>query len=146
MDGKTQERLLTEIEERCANPEFHGEETVLVVDDEAYVLDLVKQILSACGYKVLSAEGPAEALEVLAKYADEVKLLVTDITMPGLDGVELAKKLLPICPDLKVLFISGFSDGPPERTDLGRNSAFLAKPFSTGTLVQKVRALLDSES
>jgi signal transduction histidine kinase len=120
-------------------------ETILVVDDEPDLLELVSQVLEGGGYKVVSAGSGAEALEKWAKRLGDIHLLLTDIVMPdGLSGRKLAAQLQSENPRLRVLFTSGYTAGQPgtELADVEAQS-FLAKPYRPATLLQTVRHCLD---
>jgi PAS domain S-box-containing protein len=121
-----------------------GAEQVLVVEDEDLIRQLAEQILRDRGYRVISAASAAEALELVTSLDGEIDLLVTDIVMPGLSGLDLAQRLRRRIPDLRVLFMSGYSDSPLLRAGLAREgAAFLQKPFSADALERRVRDLLD---
>ena len=83
-------------------------ETILVVEDEMAILRLTDRILKNQGYKVLLASGPVEAFDIAHKQTDGIDLLLSDLTMPVMDGRDLAKQILSICPNIKVLFMSGY--------------------------------------
>jgi DNA-binding NtrC family response regulator len=118
--------------------------TVLVVDDDAMVRDLTTEVLRAQGYKVLAAEGAAEAMRLAGETAT-IHLLITDLAMPEIDGLELTRRFTAAHPKTPVLMVSGSL--PLLRTrsepDLDR-FAFLAKPFQFSELLHKVRTLLDA--
>jgi CheY-like chemotaxis protein len=119
-------------------------ETVLVVEDEAAVRAAAVRALTAAGYQVLSADGGPAALEVLERAKGPVHLLLTDVVMPGMSGVEVARALQARRPSLRVLFMSGYATdtvgprGGPELAD-----ALLTKPFTPSALVARVRQFLD---
>lgn len=117
--------------------------TILVVDDEPAVRSLVKGILTAEGYHVVEA-GDADAARRLAgEGARDIDLLLTDMVMPGTSGTALANELLAVRPDLRVLYISGFTDPTRFGADrLDPASHFLQKPFRPAGLKQKVREAL----
>ncbi|HXU44421.1 MAG TPA: ATP-binding protein [Thermoanaerobaculia bacterium] len=117
-----------------------GDETVLLVEDEEKVREVVRRILAARGYLVLEAGSGAAALELAASFAGPIDLLLTDLTMPGLKGTELAAQLLEVRPDLRVLYMSGFRDeAQPAGTP---TPPWLQKPFSSQVLARTVRAAL----
>jgi DNA-binding response OmpR family regulator len=118
--------------------------TLLVVDDEPMVRDVLTQVLSVEGYKVLPADGAAEALR-LAREAAAIHLLITDLTMPEIDGFELTRQFRTVHPETPVLMVSGsFQFLHVEiKPDLGRFD-YLAKPFHPDELLHKVRTLLDA--
>ncbi len=120
-------------------------ETILVVDDEAYIRELVGAILSVEGYRILEAGDGEHALKVGARHAGPIDLLLTDVVMNPMGGGELVRRIIPVRPALKVLFISGYPDDPSVRYGVDHgHSSFLAKPFSPKVLVRTVRAVLDS--
>ena len=119
-----------------------GSETVLLVEDEAAVRFLSRTILERAGYRVLEAQNPTEAETV---FTDAVALLVSDIIMPGSSGPALFETLSSRQPDLKVLYMSGYTDDMITRTGrLTPNTAFLQKPFTSDVLLRKVREVLES--
>ncbi|MFN2225439.1 MAG: ATP-binding protein [Anaerolineae bacterium] len=123
-----------------------GTETILIVEDEAAVLHLARQILEEQGYQVLSAGAGPQALRLSQAYEEEIDLLLTDVIMPQMTGRKLAEQLQVLRPGLKVLYMSGYSDDALADHDLPeRGPCFLAKPFSVDSLIQKVRAVLDAE-
>jgi PAS domain S-box-containing protein len=122
---------------------LQGTETVLVVEDEAGVRLLVDETLRAHGYHVLAAEDPLEGLELAATHESPIDLLLTDVVMPHMNGRELYRKLALVRPDLKVLYISGYTDNMiAHQGVLEQGVAFLQKPFTIGGLLQKMRAVL----
>ncbi len=121
-----------------------GTETVLVVEDEAVVRRLVCDILNVHGYTVLEAESGAKALEISQAHESKIDLLVTDVVMPKMNGRDLAEAMVLLLPEVKVLFLSGYTDQVViEHGVLDAGAEFLQKPFSPETLAQKVRAVLD---
>jgi CheY-like chemotaxis protein len=129
----------------CDKALRRGRETVLVAEDEEALREMVAQILTVQGYKVLTAHSGRHALEVWERSAQPIDLLLTDMVMPeGIMGGELAERLLAQNPKLKVVFTSGYSPGMAGK-DIslmeGRN--FLPKPYSIGKLAQFVRQVLD---
>ncbi len=121
-----------------------GSETVMVVDDAQMVLSLVSEILAGHGYRVLEAHDPAEAIRVSQEYGGTIHLLMTDMVMPGMDGVELARRLKTARPDLRTVFMSGYTDPAlvNQGMDTGRQ-CFLQKPLSLRAIALAVRAVLD---
>src|SRR3972149_3830515 len=122
-----------------------GMETVLVGEDEEAVRQLVSNILGMKGYNVLQASDGATALELSDYYKEPIHLVVTDIVMPGMTGPEVAKRISENRSAVKILFISGYSDGAIAHQGLlDANAAFIEKPFGIEVLAQKVREVLDS--
>ena len=122
-----------------------GGETVLLVEDDRDLRPLISQALKKQGYKTLEAENGEEGLLLFDKYRQEINLLVTDIVMPKMSGLELTDLLLPLYPRMKVLYISGYPDDPAlEKRHLSPNGNFISKPFSLEDLARKVRKTLDS--
>jgi signal transduction histidine kinase len=117
-----------------------GTETLLLVEDDEGVRKLNRQVLRLCGYTVLEASHGAEALRDSSQYAGRVDLLVTDVVMPEISGLQLADALAGQRPGLKVLFLSGYSEG--DRPGDGA-AYFLAKPYAPADLARKVREILD---
>jgi nitrogen-specific signal transduction histidine kinase/CheY-like chemotaxis protein len=122
-----------------------GRETILVVEDEPDLRDLVAQVLESRDYRVLTAASGAKALETWSRREGDIHLLLTDMVMPdGLTGRKLAEKLTGEDPRLRVIFTSGYSAGMPG-TDLDNveEGSFLPKPYRSSTLLQIVRDCLD---
>jgi signal transduction histidine kinase/ActR/RegA family two-component response regulator len=124
-----------------------GSETILLVEDEAVVRQLVAEILESNGYGVLQAADGPSALELLRRHTGPVDLLVTDVVMPGMSGPEVANAVSAMLPGTRVLYISGYTDSAiGHHGVLEPGIAFLQKPFSAGDLTRKVRAVLDDAS
>ena len=121
----------------------HGE-TVLIVEDETAILNLVKRILTGIDYNVLDALAPEQALELAETHTGPIHLIVTDVVMPGMNGHDLARRLRTRYHDLKVLFMSGYTpDAIAHRGALDSGVQFIQKPFSRMALAAKVRETLD---
>jgi CheY-like chemotaxis protein len=123
-------------------------ETVLVVDDEADVCELARDCLVAAGYRVLEARDGEEALRIAEGHPEPIHLLLTDVMMPRLNGVELAGRLTHQRPDMKVLYMSGFAVVGAQTEQLSGpglqpGDPILPKPFSTEALIRKIREVLD---
>jgi PAS domain S-box-containing protein len=122
-----------------------GNETILLVEDEPQLRRVVLELLGRRGYNVLVAENGERALQLAA--SEEVDLLLTDVVMPGISGPELAKKIAAVHPNVKVLFVSGYTDDTILRHGMLETSVtFLQKPFTPGSLAEKVRDVLDERS
>ena len=121
-----------------------GTETVLIVEDEEAVRALAKTALARKGYRVLEAANGGEALLLCESERAPIHLLVTDVVMPGLGGADLAQRLAPLRSEMKVLFISGYTDRAAARHGtMQPGAAYLEKPFSLDALARKVREVLD---
>ena len=122
-----------------------GEESVLLVEDETMVRNLVRQMLVSRGYDVLVAGTGEEALDLLAQRRERIHLMVTDVVMPGIGGPELAARLATHHPEMRVLYISGHTDDGVLRHGVREGAtAFLQKPFTLEALARKVREVLDA--
>jgi two-component system, cell cycle sensor histidine kinase and response regulator CckA len=122
-----------------------GTETILLVEDDEGVRMLLVRLLEAYGYTVLAACQAAEAFSLLENCSSSIQMLVTDLIMPQMNGRELAERVLEKCPDMKVLFISGYTDDCIiHRGVLDQRLPFLQKPFAPETFLSKVRAVLDA--
>src|SRR5208337_3611382 len=137
-------------EEPCpAKPqqnEAGGCETVLLVEDEESVRELVRVTLAARGYNVLEAENGESGLRIAESFKDPIDILVTDVLMPGIGGRELAKKLLALRPGISVLYLSGYTEDVVVTPGaLGPGTAFLQKPFTLQNLAKKVHEVLRSK-
>ena len=131
---------------RGASESLTGSETVLLVEDETSLRDIVCQSLEASGYRVLSAASGAEAL-ALNRAESRVDLLITDVVMPGMGGRHLAESLTSERPGLRVLYMSGYTDDAVVRHGvLSHQVAFLQKPFTNRALAEKVREVLDARA
>ena len=123
----------------------HGTETILLVEDDPQLRRLSSSVLSHCGYKVLVAGSPEEGLAISKANHAEIRLLVTDVVMPRMNGRQLAERLLPLCPNLRVLYISGYTNNAIVHYGvLDSGLWFLPKPFTLSALVAKVREVLDA--
>jgi CheY-like chemotaxis protein len=113
---------------------------IVVVDDEVVVRNLVATLLVRAGYSVLSAAGGYEALELIRAYPDPISMVVTDVTMPGMSGIELCEHLSREQPDIRVLIMSGHASD--QIRDANRRLPFLRKPFAVEKFKEKVREVL----
>jgi two-component system cell cycle sensor histidine kinase/response regulator CckA len=122
-----------------------GVETVLLVEDEEVVREMAMEILQECGYQVLQAKDGNEALLLARQHAGEIHLMLTDVVMPRMSGRELTEQLTPLRPDIKVLYMSGYTDDAiVHHGVLEEGTAFIGKPFSMEALARKVRETLDA--
>ncbi|MCA1815455.1 MAG: PAS domain S-box protein [Acidobacteria bacterium] len=121
-----------------------GTETVLLVEDEAQVRDMTHEMLRMWGYEVIEARLCAEALRLSEEYRGKIDLLLTDVVMPQMSGSELAAHLSTTRPDMRVLYMSGYTDDAIVRHGvLQEGVAFIEKPFTADSLARKVRGVLD---
>jgi PAS domain S-box-containing protein len=125
-------------------PVARGSETILVVEDQTAVRGFAVASLQECGYRVIEASDGGEAISVAEKYAGEIHLLLTDVVMPGISGKESSERLRNMRPNLKVLFVSGYTaDVVAQHGVSDGNVMLLHKPFSPVALAWKVREVLD---
>jgi PAS domain S-box-containing protein len=124
---------------------LRGVETVLLVEDEEVVREMTAEILRESGYHVLEAQHASDALVLAAQYDAEIHLMLTDVVMPQVSGRELADQLAPLRPDMKVLYMSGYTDDAIVRHGvLEEGTAFISKPFTIDALACKLREILDA--
>jgi two-component system, cell cycle sensor histidine kinase and response regulator CckA len=151
--GSTFKAYLPKIETTTKKPEAttankrsrRGTETVLLVEDEAAVRSLVRDILESNGYVVLEASRAVEALEASQQHEGPIQLLLTDVVMPDIGGRKLADRLKASRPEAKVLYMSGYTDTAIVQHGLLKPGvAFLQKPFTPEALSRKVREVLDA--
>ncbi|MHB8121692.1 MAG: c-type heme family protein [Desulfuromonadaceae bacterium] len=123
-----------------------GHETILLVEDDQAILNMATMILSRQGYTVLPANTPLDGIRLAKEHADEINLLVTDVIMPVMNGKDLALDLQSMNPQLKCLFMSGYTaDAISQHGVLDETVHFIQKPFSLPNLAIKVREVLDSK-
>jgi PAS domain S-box-containing protein len=128
----------------ASNP-VSGSETILLVEDDEGVQELIRRILERNGYTVLAARRGDEAVQIAEQHAAPIDLLVTDVVMPEMSGRELVKRLMALRPTVKVLYISGYADSAIVRHGvLEADATFLQKPFTPDELARKVRAALEA--
>ncbi len=121
-----------------------GNETILVVEDEPGILELLISVLESLGYRVIPASNKEDVIKKLKNYKEKIHLLLTDVVLPGISGPEIAKELVQRYPDLKVLFMSGFpQDKIPLSEILSGRVNFIAKPFTPSLITRKIREILD---
>uniref|UniRef100_Q01NK6 histidine kinase n=1 Tax=Solibacter usitatus (strain Ellin6076) TaxID=234267 RepID=Q01NK6_SOLUE len=134
------ETLAPEMEERDVIP---AAETVLLVEDEPQVRSLTRTMLTSRGYRVLEAASVSDALKIVAEQDRPIDLLLTDIVMPGMNGMDLAREAAAARPALRVLFMSGYTEGGViDRGVLDSETPFIQKPFTLSALDRKIREVL----
>ena len=142
---RLEERVAPAGAEALAPADRRGSETVLLVEDEPSVRAVAREALETHGYHVIEAQHGVEALAVARAHAGAIHLLVTDMVMPQMGGRELAERLRAIRPELRVLFMSGYTDDIVVRRGISRaTSAFIQKPFAVSAFTRKVRETLDA--
>ena len=131
----------------ASKPASKGGETILLVEDNDQVRQLGRTLLERQGYKMLVAENGEIALKILASHDGVVDLLFTDVVMPGMNGKELYEKAVQEYPDLKVLYMSGYTDNIiAHRGVLKKGIKMIQKPFSVDGLIAKIREVLDENA
>jgi CheY-like chemotaxis protein len=121
-----------------------GIETVLLVEDDASIRKALRQALQRSGYRILEAPNPGEAILISEQHTGLIHLMLTDVVMPRMSGPELAERLEPWHPEMKVLYMSGHSEEKaPEEAVLPPGAVFLRKPFAIRGLLEQVRRVLD---
>jgi signal transduction histidine kinase/ActR/RegA family two-component response regulator len=124
-----------------------GTETILLVEDEPTILRMTRMMLERIGYSVLPAATPGEAIDLAKTHADKIHLLMTDVVMPEMNGRDLAGQLIPLYPEIKLLFMSGYTANViAHHGELDDGVAFIQKPFSMEDMTEKVREVLDTAS
>lgn len=131
----------------AAESALGGAETILLVEDEPRVRKLIADVLTARGYRILEATRGEEAIRLCGMHKGEIQLAVIDVVMPEMSGPDLVRQLRPLNPDLRVLYISGYTDEAiVHHGILHTDASFLQKPFLPNTLVRKVREVLDARN
>jgi two-component system cell cycle sensor histidine kinase/response regulator CckA len=123
-----------------------GSETILLVEDDDQVRALLRTVLAEAGYRILEAASPRAALAVSEAYGSPIDLLLTDVVMPDMNGRRLADEISTSRPDLRVLYMSGYTQNVIVHRVLDAGVAFLQKPVSIDALTRKVRDVLDQTS
>lgn len=143
VDGDTE----TETPRKDRLQDLKGTETILVVEDESMLREMVGSVLARFGYKVLTAAIPEEALRIAEEFSATIHLMVTDVVMPGMSGRRLAETLKLSRPELKTLYISGYTDNAiTHHGVLDAGVSFLQKPFTIDGLTRRVREMLNDVS
>ncbi|MBI2835257.1 MAG: PAS domain S-box protein [Acidobacteria bacterium] len=127
-----------------SRPVTTGTETILLAEDEDGLRRIMKRALTMSGYRVLEAQNGEEAVRLAEQHHDDIPLLITDVIMPGMTGRDVADWLMPLRPEMRVLYISGYSEDAISRHGvLSAQASFLQKPFTPQQLLQRIREMLD---
>jgi CheY-like chemotaxis protein len=124
----------------------NGERQILLVEDEAFVRRVTAEVLESAGYRLLIAENAAEAMQICRRGVIPVHLLLTDVVLPGKNGRQLAQECRALYPVIRVLLMSGYAEQLALSQSAADGHEYLAKPFSTHTLLSKVREVLEGTS
>jgi hypothetical protein len=127
-------------------PGGSGSETILVLEDETSLRGLIRQVLVRRGYTVLDTGDPHEAIRICEQRAETIDLLVTDVIMPGMNGPQVVERVARLQPQMRILYISGYTAKALLDHGIGQNVSFFAKPFSPEALARKIREVLDAPS
>jgi two-component system, cell cycle sensor histidine kinase and response regulator CckA len=142
-----EEKVPESADKAVSSAPMTGAETILLVEDEARVRKLIVGVLTARGYRVVEATRGEEAIRLCKESKGAIDLAVIDVVMPEMSGPDLARQLVPLCPGMRLLYISGYTDEAMVHHKIdGSGAAFLAKPFLPDALARKVREVLDSRS
>jgi CheY-like chemotaxis protein len=121
-----------------------GSETIMVVEDDTMVRYMIREIMKKTGYNILEAANGEEALLKADRHDGKIALIITDVVMPQMNGRELVEKLTESRPELKAIYISGYTHEAIMKYGLGNiDGAFMQKPFASAALISKVREVLD---
>lgn len=129
-----------------AAPHDRGSETILLVEDDDSVRVVARRVLAGCGYEVLEAAGGEQALGIAEAYQGPIHLVITDVVMPGMSGVEMVDRIVAARPDIGVLYVSGYRDDTIANHGMsGGEVHLLQKPFTVEAFTAKVRSILDGD-
>jgi CheY-like chemotaxis protein len=143
---KAKEDVVSEKKVQHPVTEVIGSETILIAEDDNSVRKLAQSTLKKKGYKVLVAENGEDALQISKAYDGSIDLIITDVVMPKINGKELVERLQPLFPDIKVIFMSGYTDNAiAHHGVLDSDMNFLEKPFTPEGLAKKAREILDNK-
>lgn len=141
---QTKEKAIQEAAPKLPGDLPGGSETIFIVDDEIHIVSMLNQILSKIGYKVLSATNSSQAITLSKEYQQTIDIVLSDIIMPDMNGIELLSILRESRPQLKAIFMSGYTNSMAvESVGMDANTVFLQKPFTFEDLAKKIRASLD---
>jgi CheY-like chemotaxis protein len=137
------QRRASVVQRRSTEGAWHGQGLALLADDEPEVREVVGSMLADAGFSVIEASDGQEAVVAFQARSSEIDVVVMDLTMPGLDGREAVERIRAVSPRVPVIFISGYTEGPPET--IGSRARFLHKPFRAGAFTTAVREMILSE-
>lgn len=121
--------------------------TILLVEDEESVRSVTREVLETEGYRVLEAQDAIDGIRLCEQHQGRINLVLTDVVMPGMNGRDMARKLVEMHPELRVIFMSGYTDNPVLREAFADCcTVYLQKPFTVQTLREKVRAVLNGRT
>ena len=130
-----------EVKEELNDRKYQGCETVLLVDDQIDIVKLLDSVLTDCGYRVISAFDGQHAVDTFKKNLDSIDIIVMDIIMPHKDGIKAYYEMISLKPDIKIIFMSGFTDD--SFGEFSKGIELIQKPFSTFAVIKKIREKLD---
>lgn len=133
------------VDHHKTSDQLTGEETILIVEDENAVLDLMMRVLDQHGYNVIQSFSAEDALKQIEKIKEPIHILLTDVVLPGMNGRELAEQVVQLRPETKIIYMSGYTDHAiGNKGILDENTDYIQKPFSPFFLLKKVREVLDN--
>lgn len=142
-----EEKIEAKTKNNVPNDFLRGSETILLVEDEQIVRNLIREVLESCGYRIIEAKDGEEALKICETDEYKIDLLLTDVVMPKMGGYELVEKLSKEFPRLRVLFTSGYTEDSQIRHDvIDATTNFIHKPFTPDALASKVREILNDKN
>ena len=140
---KADEDAVKRKEHRTIKGSLEGTETILLVEDEGVVREMVQKFLERYGYRVLKASNPKEAIRISSEYTGPIQLLLTDVIMPGMSGKDMAKRVKSERPQIKVVYMSGYTNNTMSLHGvLDKGLEFIEKPFSLTQLARQIRRVL----
>jgi two-component system, cell cycle sensor histidine kinase and response regulator CckA len=148
-NGEMQKATMSDAVGKCSNPlqqPTQNAPVVLLVEDENVVREITGQVLTHAGYDVLESNGPREALRVASGHPGKIDLLLTDVVMPEMNGVELADRLQNLQPDLITILMSGYAECDVLRKITSGSAMHIQKPFTIDTLLARVAEALNGNT